>query len=107
MGYLARGAARAAARRVSFFAGAALVAAILNPAASARAQGSVSFGVQRPFVTSFRPVIGRGGGVGGVSIDAQGMVARSDVETLGRLREARERALEKGEARLAASRLRK
>src|SRR5688572_8984387 len=106
MGNLARGAARAAARRISFFAGAALAAAALfNPAAPAWAQGSVSFGVQRPFVTSFRPVIGRGGGVGGISIDAQGLVARSDVETLGRLREARERALQKEDARPAASRL--
>lgn len=97
------------ARRGSFFAGAALVAAaMLSSAVPALGQGSVSFGQQRPFVTSFRPVFGPGGGVGGVSIDAQGIVARSDVETLGRLRDERQRALEKGDGRLqTGSRLRK
>lgn len=49
----------------------------------------------RPFVTGLIPVIGRGGFVGGVSVDAAGVVKRSDTETLGRLRELRLVALEK------------
>jgi uncharacterized protein DUF1598 len=46
----------------------------------------------RPFVVGIVPVVGPGG-VGGVSIDAQGVVKRTDVEELGRLRDARRRAL--------------
>src|SRR5260221_10351635 len=47
----------------------------------------------RPFVVGIVPVIGPSGAVGGVSIDAKGVVARTDVEALGALREARLRAL--------------
>jgi hypothetical protein len=101
--------ARVTARRGSFFTWAAMAAAaIFCSAAPGLGQSVVSVVQQRPFVTSFRPVIGPGGGVGGVSIDAQGIVARSDVESLGRLRDARLRALEKADAGLqTTSRLRK
>jgi hypothetical protein len=47
----------------------------------------------QPFVVGLVPVIGNSGRVGGISIDAVGAVSRSDVETLGRLREARLKAL--------------
>ncbi|HZL87493.1 MAG TPA: DUF1598 domain-containing protein [Pirellulaceae bacterium] len=73
----------------------ALVAAagLLCLPAVTRGQASVSFGTQRPFVVGFIPVVGASGAVGGVSIDADGVVARSDLETRGRLREARLAAL--------------
>ena len=51
----------------------------------------IGSGEIRPFVVGLVPVVGPGG-VGGVSVDAKGVVARSDVESLGRLREARLRA---------------
>src|SRR5438045_2314110 len=70
------------------------------------AQG-VSSGEIRPFVVGLVPVVGFGG-VGGVSIDAKGVVARSDVEALGRLREARLKALMPLDSQLqAVSRMRK
>jgi hypothetical protein len=47
----------------------------------------------RPFVVGVLPVVGPGGAVGGVSIDARGAVSVSTVEACGRLREARQRAL--------------
>src|SRR5262245_28801952 len=47
----------------------------------------------RPFVIGIVPVVGSSGRVGGISIDAKGAVSRSDIETLGRLREARLKAL--------------
>jgi hypothetical protein len=62
----------------------------------------------RPFVVGVVPVIGPSGAVGGVSVDAKGVVARSDVEELGRLRDLRHRAWEPKRAELeAASPLRK
>src|SRR5690606_11447798 len=62
----------------------------------------------RPFVVGLVPVVGRRGAVGGVLIDASGVVVRSDAETLRRLREARTRALQPIAADLqAASPLRK
>jgi hypothetical protein len=67
--------------------------------------GSVSL---RPFVAGLIPVIGPRGAVGGVSIDAQGVVTRSNVEVLGELRETRRRALNASDTQLhAASPLRK
>jgi hypothetical protein len=60
----------------------------------AAGQGSVRNTTIRPFVTALIPVVS-GGVVGGISIDSAGVVSRSDVETLGTLREARERALER------------
>jgi hypothetical protein len=59
----------------------------------AAGQGAVGVTQLRPFVIGFIPVVGPRGGVGGVLIDAQGVVSRSDEETTGRLREARLRAL--------------
>jgi hypothetical protein len=76
------------------------------PANRASAQ-AVSFGEIRPFVVGLVPVVGRFG-VGGVSIDAQGVVSRSDVESLGRLRDARLKALAPIDSEMqAASPLRK
>jgi hypothetical protein len=67
------------------------------------------FDVQtRPFVTAIIPVVGNNGAVGGVSIDAAGVVSRSEPDLTGRLREARQRALaEIGGDLAAASKLRK
>jgi hypothetical protein len=56
-------------------------------------QGAVGFTQQRPFVIGFIPVVGRNGAVGGVSIDAAGVVSRSDADLTGKLRDARMRAL--------------
>ena len=48
--------------------------------AEANAQAGVgSFG-GRPFVTGFTPVIGRNGAVGGIDIDAAGVVQRADIK---------------------------
>jgi len=67
----------------------------------------VGSGEIRPFVVGVVPVVGPRG-VGGVLVDANGAIARSDVETLGRLREARLRALAPIDSDLqAASPLRK
>jgi hypothetical protein len=57
----------------------------------------------RPFVVGVIPVIGTGGAVGGVSIDVSGVLARSDVEAHGRLREARLRALAPIDSDIATS----
>src|SRR5262249_15482297 len=63
---------------------------------------SVSFSEVRPFVVGLVPVVGPGG-VGGVSIDAAGVVARSDADVLGKLREARAAALSRVGSKLDAS----
>ncbi len=47
---------------------------------SANGQGAVSSVSWRPFVTSLTPVIGRNGTVGGVSIDAEGVVTRAEID---------------------------
>jgi hypothetical protein len=52
----------------------------------------ISSGSIRPFVIGIVPVVGPSGAVGGVSIDAKGVLARSDVDAMGLLREARLRA---------------
>jgi hypothetical protein len=49
---------------------------------------ALSFGQVRPFVTAFIPVIGRNGAVGGVLVDAGGVVARAEIEEEDRLRKA-------------------
>jgi hypothetical protein len=62
----------------------------------------------RPFVVGIVPVVGNSGRVGGISIDAAGAVSRSNVETLGRLRDARLKALSVTDSDLnSASSLRK
>src|SRR5687767_10539067 len=63
----------------------------------------VGFNEIRPFVTSVIPVVGPGGAVGGVSVDAQGILARSDTDATGRLRDARLKALIPLQADLNAS----
>src|SRR3954451_21381458 len=83
---------------------AVLVLAICPEQACAQ---SVAFSEVRPFVVGVVPVVGPGG-VGGVSIDAAGVVARSDRDALGKLRELRARAIAAGDSDLAAaSKLRK
>ncbi|MCI0358936.1 MAG: DUF1598 domain-containing protein [Planctomycetaceae bacterium] len=74
----------------------------------AGAQFAVSDIQARPFVIGITPVIGRGGGVGGVSIDAQGVVARTDLDQTRRLRDLRLAAEGRLSGELAAaSRMRK
>lgn len=69
---------------------------------------AVSLTELRPFVVGVIPVVGPGGAVGGVSVDAQGIVSRSDIDSAGRLREARLQAQARIEAPLeAASPMRK
>src|SRR5437764_14009618 len=78
-------------------------AAVAAPAAAQ----SVALSEIRPFVVGIVPVIGPGG-VGGVSIDAAGVVSKSDVDTLARLRAARAGALSRIDSKLeTASPLRK
>ena len=60
----------------------------------AAGQGVFAFSQRRPFVIGLLPVVGRNGAVGGVSIDAKGVVARSDVDQSQRLRDARLKALQ-------------
>ena len=60
-----------------------LTGALLLQPATAVGQGSVASTSIRPFVTAIIPVVGTGGAVGGVTVDATGVVARSDVDALG------------------------
>src|SRR5262245_4707582 len=77
----------------------------VSPSASAQ---FVSSSEIRPFVVGVVPVIGTGGAVGGVSIDAKGVLARTEVDALGQLRDVRLKALTPIDSELqAASRLRK
>lgn len=57
----------------------------------------------QPFVVGIVPVVGRSGVVGGISIDARGAVSRTDVETLGRLRDVRLKALAAVDLDIAAA----
>jgi hypothetical protein len=75
---------------VHFFVAAALV---LGDHAAARAQGSVSEVTQRPFVVGVIPVVGAGGGVGGVAIDADGVVGNAEERDVVALRDARRDAM--------------
>jgi Protein of unknown function (DUF1598) len=69
---------------------------------------TVGFAEVRPFVTGLIPVVGPSGSVGGVAIDARGVLNRSDVDAAGKLRAARLMALTPVDSQLnAASRLRK
>lgn len=52
-----------------------------------RAQGSISNISWTPFVVGITPVVGPGGAVGGVKIDAQGVVNRSTLDDTNGLRE--------------------
>jgi hypothetical protein len=62
------------------------------------AQASVSSVSIRPFVTAIIPVIGRNGVVGGVSVDAEGVLARAVIDREGDLLKIR-RAVVGGEAK--------
>src|SRR6476659_6557107 len=77
--------------RFFLWSGMLLFLAGLSP--SPAAAQIVSSGEIRPFVVGLVPVIGNSGVVGGISIDAKGAVSRSNVETLGRLRDLRLQAL--------------
>ncbi len=83
-----------------------LVVLAVRPAV---AQAQASFGVVtlRPFVTSVIPVVNNGV-VGGVSVDVEGVLSRSEADAMGRLREERLRALEPmGDEVVEPSKLRK
>jgi hypothetical protein len=79
-------ATRSAARGLLLILGAAGLTAASTPRAAAQ---FVSSSEIRPFVVGLIPVVGRFGVVGGVSVDAQGVLARSEADALGRLRDAR------------------
>ena len=49
----------------------------------------------RPFVTGFVPVVGRNGAIGGVSVDANGIVTAADRKVVTRLSQLRRDALDK------------
>lgn len=57
------------------------------------AQASLFFGSQRPFVIGIQPVVGNGA-VGGVSVDAGGVLATARTDSVQKLRKAREAALD-------------
>src|SRR5882672_1261216 len=78
-------------RNVSIRSATAALLAWAAIAAPVAAQ-SVALSEIRPFVVGIVPVVGPGG-VGGVSIDAAGVVSKSDVDTLEKLRAARAGAL--------------
>lgn len=59
----------------------------------AYAQGSIRSGGRRPFVIGVVPTVGNGV-VGGVLVDAKGVVSRADEDRVGQLRAAREKALQ-------------
>jgi hypothetical protein len=75
---------------VQFFVAAAF---LLGDQAAARAQGSISEVTQRPFVVGVIPVVGASGGVGGVAIDADGVVGRAEEGDIVALRAARRDAM--------------
>jgi hypothetical protein len=70
-----------------------VLAIVSSVATSASGQFSVGDFQLRPFVIGITPVVGPGGAVGGVSIDAKGVVSRIDKDFAGRLRDVRTAAL--------------
>src|SRR5688572_1847426 len=74
-------------------AGCAAVIVVCGHAQRAAAQASVQNVTLSPFVIGFVPVVNNGA-VGGVLIDARGVVARADTDAEDRLRAAREKALQ-------------
>ena len=99
LGSRSRGCAR---RGGVFLCALAAIAGWFSLPAVTRGQ-TIGFTQLRPFVVGLEPVVGASGAVGGVSIDAQGVVARSDVESRGRLREARLTALQGIDADIQAT----
>src|SRR4051812_6636450 len=65
---------------------------IFGDHAVAQAQGSISEVSQRPFVVGVIPVVGNGG-VGGVAIDANGVMAKAEERDVVALRDARRDAI--------------
>jgi hypothetical protein len=72
-------------------------------AASPAAAQFVSNTQIEPFVVGLIPVVGPSGAVGGVSIDAAGVLSRSSVDASNQLRDARQRALAPIDFDLAAT----
>ncbi len=73
----------------------AIVAALslcLTQSRVAYGQASINITTLRPFVTGIVPVVGNGA-VGGIAIDAQGIVSRSSVDAMGKLADERRAAL--------------
>ncbi len=91
------------APRGRLLAGLILAATVLLPALPAAGQFGVSDIQARPFVVGITPVVGPRGAVGGVSIDARGVVARSDVDLPSRLSGIRAAALAAVDGDLAAA----
>ena len=58
------------------------------------AQAAIGSLELRPFVVGIVPVVGPRGAVGGVSVDSRGVLGRADIDTLGRLHDARKRAMQ-------------
>lgn len=81
--------AQAFARALACLLATALALTCPRPAAG---QAGIAFTQQRPFVMGLIPVVGPGGAVGGVSIDAQGVIDRTDAAQAGRLRDLRLKA---------------
>src|SRR5262245_44558622 len=75
-----------------------ILAGAVQPVAQAQFTG---FGEARPFVVGVIPVVGPSGAVGGVSIDANGVLSRAATDIGGRVREARLRALAPRDSDLA------
>jgi len=74
---------------------AAALVAVSLPHSPVRSQGaSVSFTGQRAFVTGFIPVFGRNGGVGGIDVDANGVLERIESQSNPHLAVAREKAID-------------
>ncbi len=102
------GSALAAEYRRIFLTWFVLSAAAIFVAARPASGQAISSTSLRPFVVGIIPVVGPGGAVGGVSVDAKGVVARSDVDAAGRLRDARIKALARLDSDVqAASAMRK
>ena len=82
-----------------------LVLAVTMSLAPEPASGQASvFDIQaKPFVTGLIPVVGPRGGVGGVSIDARGVVARSKIDSAAGLRDVRRAALAASNGDVAAA----
>ncbi len=93
---------RGTAQNVPVLAGLILAATVLWPPEPAAGQVTVGDLQLKPFVVGFIPVIGPRGGVGGVSIDAHGVVARSEVASPARLGGVRAAALAAVDGDLAA-----
>ena len=71
------------------------------------AQSSIGVTTVRPFVVSVIPVV-NGGVVGGVSVDVEGVLSRSEPDAIGSLRAARRQALKQmGDDVAQPSKLRK